>query len=59
MPFKIKVTWLDGLESIELTDVQLNVPVDAARFGKPAPPAVSNETQKRRERRGSVRADPL
>ena len=38
MPFKIKVTWLDGLESIELTDVQLNVPVDAARFGKPAPP---------------------
>ncbi len=37
-PFKIKVTWLDGLESIELTDVQLNVPVDAARFGKPAPP---------------------
>jgi len=38
MPFRIKVTWLDGLESIELTDVQLNVPVDAARFGKPAPP---------------------
>jgi photosynthetic reaction center cytochrome c subunit len=39
MPFNIKVTWLDGLESIDLTDVQLNVPVDAARFGKPAPPA--------------------
>ena len=38
MPYKIKVTWLDGLESIELTDVQVNVPVDAARFGKPAPP---------------------
>jgi len=38
MPFKIKVTWLDGLENIELTDVQLNVPVDAAKFGKPAPP---------------------
>jgi outer membrane lipoprotein-sorting protein len=39
MPFKIKVTWLDGLESIELTDVQLNVPVDAGKFGKPAPPS--------------------
>lgn len=38
VPFKMKVTWLDGLENIELTDVQLNVPVDAARFGKPAPP---------------------
>ena len=38
IPFRFKVTWLDGLENIELTDVQLNVPVDAARFGKPAPP---------------------
>ena len=37
-PFKIKVTWLDGLESIELTDVQVNVPVAEAKFGKPAPP---------------------
>jgi photosynthetic reaction center cytochrome c subunit len=37
VPFKMKVTWLDGLENIELTDVQLNVPVDAAKFGKPAP----------------------
>ena len=38
MPFKFKVTWLDGLENVELTDVQLNVPVDAAKFGKPAAP---------------------
>jgi photosynthetic reaction center cytochrome c subunit len=38
VPFKVKVTWLDGLENIELADVQLNVPVDAARFAKPAPP---------------------
>ena len=37
-PFKFKVTWLDGLENVTLTDVQLNVPVDAAKFGKPAPP---------------------
>jgi photosynthetic reaction center cytochrome c subunit len=38
IPFKMKVTWLDGLENIELTDVRLNVPVDDAKFGKPAPP---------------------
>jgi hypothetical protein len=37
VPFKFTITWLDGLEKVELTDVQLNVPVDAARFGKPAP----------------------
>ena len=37
-PFKFKVTWLDGLENVTLTDVQLNVPVDAAKFGKPAAP---------------------
>ena len=37
-PFNFKVTWLDGLENVTLTDVQLNVPVDAAKFGKPAAP---------------------
>ena len=25
-PFKFKVTWLDGLENVTLTDVQVNVP---------------------------------
>jgi hypothetical protein len=30
------VTWLDGRETFELTDVQPNVAVDAAKFGKPA-----------------------
>ena len=39
VPFRFKVTWLDGLENVELTDVQLNVPVDAAKFAKPSPPA--------------------
>jgi photosynthetic reaction center cytochrome c subunit len=38
VPFRFKVTWLDGLENVELTQVQLNVPVDAAKFGKPGPP---------------------
>jgi len=32
------VTWLDGLEKIELSDVQVNVPIDAAKFAKPAAP---------------------
>jgi hypothetical protein len=38
VPFKFKITWLDGLESVELTDVKLNVPVDASKFAKPGPP---------------------
>jgi photosynthetic reaction center cytochrome c subunit len=38
MPFKMTVTWLDGLENIQLTDVQVNVPVDDAKFGKHAAP---------------------
>jgi hypothetical protein len=36
MPFKWTVTWLDGRETFELTDVQPNVAIDAAKFGKPA-----------------------
>jgi len=39
MPFRWTVTWLDGRETFELTDVQVNVPVDASRFAKPAPPS--------------------
>jgi len=38
LPFKWTVTWLDGRDNIELTEVRANVPVDAARFAKPAPP---------------------
>jgi len=41
MPFHWTVTWLDGRSIIELSDVQLNVSIDAAKFGKPAPPAPS------------------
>ena len=39
IPFRLTVTWLDGLEKIQLSDVQLNRPIDAARFAKPSPPA--------------------
>lgn len=38
MPFRWTVTWLDGRESFELSEVQADVPVDATRFAKPAPP---------------------
>jgi photosynthetic reaction center cytochrome c subunit len=38
MPFHITTTWTDGRSNIELTDVQRNVPVDATKFAKPAPP---------------------
>jgi len=37
MPFKWTMTWLDGRENVELTEVQPNVSIDAAKFGKPAP----------------------
>jgi photosynthetic reaction center cytochrome c subunit len=39
MPFRWTVSWLDGKENVELTEVQPNVPIDAAKFAKPAPPA--------------------
>ena len=38
VPFHYTVTWTDGRSEFELTDVQPNVPMDAAIFGKPAPP---------------------
>ena len=38
MPFKWMVTWLDGRDNIELTEVRPNVPVEASRFARPAPP---------------------
>jgi photosynthetic reaction center cytochrome c subunit len=39
MPFRWSVTWVDGRSTIQLSEVQPNAPVDAAKFAKPAPPA--------------------
>jgi photosynthetic reaction center cytochrome c subunit len=39
IPFRWTMTWLDGRDTVELADVQLNVPIDAATFGRPAPPS--------------------
>jgi photosynthetic reaction center cytochrome c subunit len=36
-PFRITYAWLDGRDSIVLNDIRTNVPVDEAKFGKPAP----------------------
>ncbi len=39
MPFKLTRTWTDGRSIIELRSVELNFPIDAAKFAKPAPSA--------------------
>jgi hypothetical protein len=38
LPFKWTTTWLDGRDTVELTDVRANAPVEDARFSRPAPP---------------------
>jgi hypothetical protein len=35
-PFKYTFSWLDGRQAFELTDVQVNVPIQAAIFNKGA-----------------------
>ena len=37
VPFHWTATWTDGQSTTELSSVQANVPIDAARFTKPAP----------------------
>jgi hypothetical protein len=37
MPFNFIITWTDGQNSIELKEVRPNVPIEAARFARPAP----------------------
>ena len=39
IPFRWTVTWLDGRATVELTDVQPNAAIDAAKFARPAVPA--------------------
>jgi photosynthetic reaction center cytochrome c subunit len=38
-PYRWTFAWLDGRDTFEFTDVQLNVPIDATRFGEPTLPA--------------------
>jgi photosynthetic reaction center cytochrome c subunit len=37
LPFRISYVWLDGRDSILLDDIKTNVPIDEAKFGRPAP----------------------
>jgi photosynthetic reaction center cytochrome c subunit len=37
MPFRWTFAWVSGRDVVQLTDVQPNVAIDAARFAKPAP----------------------
>ena len=36
IPFRWTVTWTDNQTFIQLTEVRPNVPIDAARFARPA-----------------------
>lgn len=36
MPFHWTMTWLDGRENVDLTEIQPNAAIDATRFAKPA-----------------------
>jgi hypothetical protein len=38
VPFRWVVTWLDGRDTIELTEVRLNVAIDTARYRRPPAP---------------------
>jgi len=42
MPFRWTSTWTDGQITVELTEIQPNVAIDAARFGRPAPAKTRN-----------------
>jgi outer membrane lipoprotein-sorting protein len=45
MPFRRVVTWTDGRSTIELSDVQPNARVDAAKFAAPAAPTAKPATK--------------
>jgi len=36
IPFRLISTWTDGQTTIEFTDVQVNTPIDASKFARPA-----------------------
>jgi hypothetical protein len=35
MPFRFTLSWLDGRDEFQLNQVQVNVPIDAVKFGRP------------------------
>lgn len=45
VPFRRVVTWTDGRSTIELSEVQPNVRIEAAKFATPAPPKAKSTTR--------------
>jgi outer membrane lipoprotein-sorting protein len=43
LPYRIVITWTDGQSDIQLTDIQANAQIDAAKFAKPAPATVKRK----------------
>jgi hypothetical protein len=41
MPFHWRVQWTDGEVNFDVTDIRVNVPVDAAKFARPSQPGRS------------------
>jgi hypothetical protein len=37
MPFRMIFAWMDGRDAIQLSEIQTNVSIDDAKFGRPAP----------------------
>jgi hypothetical protein len=37
LPFKWTATWTNGQSTAELSEIQINVPIEAAKFARPAP----------------------
>ena len=37
MPYRMIFAWMDGRDAIQLSEIQTNVSIDAAKFGRPAP----------------------
>ena len=35
MPFRVLYAWLDGRDAIQLSKIETNVSIDAAKFGRP------------------------
>jgi hypothetical protein len=46
MPFHWVVTWTDGRSTIDLSELRVNVPIDATRFAKPANPTAPGATKR-------------
>ncbi|HEV2445824.1 MAG TPA: photosynthetic reaction center cytochrome c subunit family protein [Candidatus Sulfopaludibacter sp.] len=42
MPFRLIFAWMDGRDAIQLSDVRMNVPIDAAKFDRQPKPAMQH-----------------